>query len=263
MLYFPAFIIYIWYQAFHLKNIIYRYIVRFVLGYLLISIFGVILYYLFSDLTLQSSTATRTDIIYIFTACAALCAPILFLITMNLWKEQYKTSLNKESIIDCIEQIEDLKSQFLKSYEFFLGIHHNFEKNKEILANAIKNNIDQVKIKEMIESHQNGLHEVMNELYEKRTYEVFIQKNLVFKKFRILNITLNDMFSDEREKIENISIDFCLTIHKAYDYYLSEKKIKVDDIEHLYVLLEKLAVLTDVELYEKFSNLLLLNKNPS
>ena len=220
------------------------------------------LYYIFSDLTLQSSTAIRTDIIYIFTACAALCAPILFLITMNLWKEQYKTSLNKESTISCIEEIEDLKSQLLKSYEFFLGIHRNFEKNKEIIAQAIMNNVDEDKIIAMIESHTNGLREVMNELYEKRTYEVFIQKNLVFKKFRILNITLNDMFSDEREKIENISIDFCSTIHKAYDYYLSEKKIKADDLEHLYELLEELAVLTDVELYEKFRNLLLLNKNP-
>lgn len=262
VLYFPVAILYIWFQIAKVKNIIYIYIVRFVLGYLLVSMFGVILYYLFSDLTLQSSTAIRTDIVYIFTACATLSAPILFLITVNLWKEQYRTSLNKETIIACIEEVEELKSMLLKSYEFLLGISKNIARNKEIIAISIKNNEKEEKIIQMIAEYQSGLSQVITELYEKRTYEIFTQKNIVFKKFRVLNISLNDMFDLERERIEQISIDFCNAIHDIYEHYLSKSNLKEESLDKLMDLLEDLAIITDTDLYVKFQNLLLLKENP-
>lgn len=258
VLYLPAFIFYIFYQSFNFKNIIYIYIVRFILGYLLVSVFGVVLYYLFSDLTLQSSTATRTDIIYIFTACAALCAPILVITTLNLWREQYRSTLNKEVIMNLVKEIEELRQVLLETYELMKSINSNHQRNWAILQLEQNKLNNEDRVNQVIEQIKNGYYLQIKKLLEKNTFKIFEKKCSVLKYSTILRMG-TDVLKDEPEKIEKVTIRVSEIIHAVHSKAVNENQsISEEDLEDHYRCMIDLQKIVEEKVYPKLKNELYL-----
>lgn len=258
ILYLPAFIFYIFYQAFNLKNIIYIYIVRFILGYLLVSIFGIVLYYLFSDLTLQSSTTTRTDIIYIFTACAALCAPILVITTLNLWREQYRTTLNKEVIINLVKEIEELRQVLLETYELMQSINSSHQRSLAILQLEKNKPNNEDRINKVIEDIKSGYYLQIKNLLEKNTFKIFEKKCSILKYSTILRMG-NDVLKDEPEEIEKVTIRVSEIIHAVHSRGINENQsISEQDIEDHRRCIIDLQEIVEKKVYPKLKNELYL-----
>ena len=109
--YLPALVIFLaryFHENFINKKKIYAYVFYFLFGYAILSLIGVGIYFYFSNI--DSSTTIRTDIIYIFSASATLSAPILLLLTINIWRDQVKFNEELKVIKDIFKISRDLRN---------------------------------------------------------------------------------------------------------------------------------------------------------
>lgn len=109
------FLAYSFYKKVLIKNKTWTFIFRFFLGYMAFSLFAVLLYLMISYMNgISAATSTRTDIIYTFTATAALAAPIAVFLGFNLWKKQHFLTLKiqvignlKATLVDQLEILNE------------------------------------------------------------------------------------------------------------------------------------------------------------
>ncbi|KKW82014.1 hypothetical protein AAV96_02125 [Acinetobacter sp. AG1] len=251
------------YQVFINKSKIFAWIFYFIFGYLLISLVGVGIYYYFSDFDKAlSTTAIRTDIVYIFTACAALCAPILVLVTLNLWRKQYRTSLNKELIINLVTEIEELRQVLLETYELLKSIYSNHQRNWAILVSEQKkpNNEDQVN--KVIQDIKSGYYLQVKQLLEGNTFRIFEKKCGVFKYATILRMGTN-LLDDEPEEIEKITIRASKIIHAIHSKAVNcNQALSQEDLDNYYECLIDLKKNVENIVYPKLKQDLYLIENP-
>lgn len=251
------------YKFFIVKNEIFLWVFAFLFGYVVISLLGVGIYYYFSDFeNALSTTATRTDIVYIFTACAALCAPILVLVTLNLWRKQYRTSLNKELIINLVTKIEELRQVLLETYEVMKSLEANHKRNQAILQSEQKkpNNADRVD--KVIEDIKSGYYLQVKQLLEGNTFRIFEKKCSVFKYATILRIGTN-FLGDAPEEIEKITIRASEIIHAIHSKAVNHNKaISQEDLDNYYRCLIDLKKIVEEIVYPKLKQDLYLKENP-
>ena len=99
---------------------------------------GISFYYIFSDFEgAKSSTATRTDIIYIFTAVATLFAPLILVYTFDSWKKQNF----EQSRIKAVSQVKESLANQHKTINLFL-IHNSLDDLLFCNINLISNELE-------------------------------------------------------------------------------------------------------------------------
>jgi hypothetical protein len=119
---------------------VYRDIYSFLALYLIVCILGICLYYFFSDFeNAKNSTATRTDIIYIFTAIATLFAPLVVVYTFDSWKKQSFEKMR----IQAVSQLKESLVQQHKAINLFLirnSLDDLFISNKNFISRYFRAN---------------------------------------------------------------------------------------------------------------------------
>lgn len=218
------------YKEFLSKRKIYIDIFCFLLGYLLISLIGIGIYHYFSDFKgAYSTTAIRTDIIYIFTATATLSAPILLLFTVNIWREQAKFN----------EQLGIIKEIF--GYSVELRKHINRLRNNQ------ENGRICVDIFDCID--ENNKMSIFGRIEKPDllvVYELIGKIDCKIKELTLVssNFGVNDLFDNEKGYLVRQIENFIDELDNNYEHLknimsnmdrLHDEKLKVDIVEKLFI----------------------------
>lgn len=203
--YLPALFIYSSYfdrKIFNKK--VYKNIFSFFALYLIACIFGVFLYYFFSDFeNAKSSTATRTDIVYIFTAVATLFAPLILVYTFDSWKKQNF----EQSRIKAVSQLKESLARQHKTINLFL----------------IRNSLD-----DLFFSNINSISNELEETSEKIDNLRWDTLGLIQK---------NYYYFDKADKADKAEFDKLIDLHNSI-YYIIESLEQALEQVHSYMRLD-------------------------
>lgn len=239
--YFPALFIYFSYfsnEEILFKKRVYKNIFYFLLSYLLVCGLGIFLYHIFSDFEgAKSSTATRTDIIYIFTAVATLFAPLILVYTFDSWKKQNF----EQSRIKAVSQVKESLAHQHKTINLFL----------------IRNSLDDLLFRN-INLISNEL-EKTSEKIENLRWDTLriIQKNYYyFEKSEKSERSEFDKLIDFHNNIYDIIQSLEQTLEQVHSYMRQESKDKSLFHRNIYLIhpdshyLKKLAKLDEKDMQE-------------
>lgn len=205
--YFPALFIYFSYfnnEEILFKKRVYKNIFYFLLSYLLVCGLGIFFYHIFSDFEgAKSSTATRTDIIYIFTAVATLFAPLILVYTFDSWKKQNF----EQSRIKAVSQVKESLAHQHKTINLFL-IRNSLDDLLFRNINLISNELE--KASEKIENLRwNTLRIIQKNYYyfEKSEFDKLIDfHNNIYDIIQSLEQTLEQVHSYMRQESKDKSL---------------------------------------------------------
>lgn len=192
------------YKEYLSKKKIYGYIFCFIFCYLIVCLLAVATYCLMSDFDgAKSSTAIRTDVIYIFTAVATIFAPLILVFTFNSWKKQNL----EESKVKAIGEIKGLMSK----------LYHIT--NKFLINNSLDsylNGYDKQKIVEETEEWLRNFDDIRWDILE------VLQKNYYY-------LNSNKAESDEIFRLFDETIEVSLSIDKALSQIKTEFRREVGE----------------------------------
>ena len=218
------------------KKKIYTNIFCFLFSYLAICVLGIIAYYFFSDFKgASSSTATRTDIVYIFTAVATLFAPLILVYTFDSWKKQNF----EQSRIKAVSQLKESLARQHKTINLFL----------------IRNSLDDLLFSN-INSISNELEETSEKIDNLRWDTLgLIQKNYYyFEKAEKAEKAEFDKLIDMHNCIYDIVKSLEQALEEVHSYMRQEDKDKLLFHKNIYLIdpesryLKKFAKLDEREL---------------
>jgi hypothetical protein len=206
----------------------------------------------------KSSTATRTDVIYIFTAVATIFAPLILVFTFNSWKKQNL----EESKVKAIGEIKGLMSK----------IFHIT--NKFLINNSLDSYLDSGDTKIVKETEDwlrkfDDLRWDILEVLQKNYYYLNSNKDESDEIFRLFNETMEVSLSIDRalnqirtgfrkEEGEENELDTLIKIKRVYLIHPYSRLLtplleKNNDLKET---LDKYSKAKIFDIYENFDNYL-------
>lgn len=232
--YFPALFIYFSYfsnDEILFKKRVYKNIFYFLLSYLLVCGLGIFLYHIFSDFEVaKSSTATRTDIIYIFTAVATLFSLLILVYTFDSWKKQNF----EQSRIKAVSQVKESLAHQHKTINLFL-IRNSLDDLLFRNINLISNELE--KTSEKIENLRWDTLRIIQKNYyyfEKPEFDKLIDfHNNIYDIIQSLEQTLEQVHSYMRQGSKDKSLFHknIYLIHPNSHYFKELTKLDEKEIQ--------------------------------